>query len=291
MKKVRSVQKLALELGMERVDLFTRILDLNRKHDLDIDNYDDLEEWQCTLIRVIVSEDYAVRLLRKDKGFEGTYCYRTNPQYATVATYIANKNLNGKGTREIMDLVGDSAQETIKGTQMVAFAMREDGYEPRLSYVGGKQRRLWFKEGQITLDHENLLNGVKDFVKWTSIEGKSLSEIMTLTNAPTTPQKLGMILRELGYESRVIRADEDVQSRRWYKRDIVESRICDVTTKLVHLDLNGKRMEEIQLITGDVKPQHLGRILRDLGYECRITRKDGVQARRWYKPHSEVSFL
>lgn len=290
MKKVRNIKKLAMELNMEKVDLFTRVLELNEKYELNIDNYDDLEEWQCVLIRTVVSEEYAVRLLRKDKGFEGVYCYRTNPQYATVSTYIAYKNLNGKSTREIMDLVGDASQETIKGTQMVAFAMREAGYEPRLSYIGGKQRRLWFKEGQITLDHENLFNGVKDFVKWTSVEGKSLSEIMTLSNAPTTPQKLGMILRELGYESRIIRMDEDVQSRRWYKRDFVEPRVCDATTKLAQLDLNGKRMEEVQLMVEGMKSQHLGRILKDLGYECKITRKDGVQARRWYKADT-VSFL
>ena len=290
MKKERSIRKLALELNIDRVELFDRVLGLNQKHELNIDNFDALEEWQCVLIKTVVSEDYAVRLLRKDKGFEGVYNYRTNTQYVNVATFIEDKNLNGKSVTEVMELVSDSIQETIKGTQMVAFAMREAGYEPRVSYTGGKQRRLWFKEGQITLDHENLLNGVRDFVKWTSIDGKSLSEIMTLTNAPTSPQKLGMILRELGYESKITRTDEDVQSRRWYKRDIVEPRICDATTKLAKLDLNGKRMEEIQLIAEGMKSQHLGRILRDLGYECKITRENGTQARRWYKEET-VSFL
>jgi len=294
MRHSKTLKAISNELNISEADVFSRVMDLNMRYGLDIDKMDDLEDWQYQLIRASLSEKHLVRLLRKDVGFNGTKNnYRSNPQYPTIIDFAESKNFNGKSTREIMEFVMREVGIAVRGTQMVGFAMREAGYESKVMYEEGKQRRVWFKKGYMSEDRVNIKNAVEYYLKWNNVnDGFTMSEILSLTDLSVTPQVLGPILREIGYNSRPTRDESTGEMvRGWYHVGHTDAAKANAKEVLSNLDINGLTMDEIKELSGlTLRSQDIGAVLKELGCDCRITRVNSSQRRRWYKPEQPSFF-
>ncbi|QGT52270.1 hypothetical protein [Vibrio phage MZH0603] len=293
MRNRKTLKAISNELNMSEADVFSKVMDLNMRYKLDIDKMDDLEDWQYQLIRAVLSEKHLVRLHRKDTGFDTLNNYRTNPHYVTVCDFAEQKDFNGKGTKEIMDYISYEIGATVRGTQMVAFAMREAGYENKIIYEGTKQRRAWFKKGYVSEDRTNTKNAVEYYLKWNNVnDGFTMSYILSATNLSVKPQVLGSILREIGYDSRPMRDEATGEMvRGWYHVGRIDAAKTNAKEVLSNLDINGLTMDEIKELSGlTLRSQDIGAVLKELGCECRITRVNSSQRRRWYKPEQPSFF-
>lgn len=294
MRDRKTLTTIANELKISEAEVSSEVINLNTRYELNIDNFDDLEDWQYQLIRAVLSKSHLVRLLRKDKGFGGNkYNYRYNPHYSTVVDFAEKNNLNGRSITEITDLIMRDSGTCIRGTQMVAFAMREAGYEKKVTYEDGRQRRVWIKEGYVSEDRINIKNAVEYYLKWNNVEdGFNITDLIHSTGLAVTPQVLGPILREIGYNNKSTRDETTGEMvRRWYRSGDTDATKTNTKEVLSNLDINGLTMDEIKELSGlTLRSQDIGAVLKELGCDCRITRVNSSQRRRWYKPEQPSFF-
>lgn len=211
------INTLAEQLDTDVSTLLSHITDLDRTYDLGITDVYNLTRKQYEIIRSVYDVAYLVRLLKGGKS-DRKYDYRNTPDYHDLCDWIKVNNLHCTSTKEIQSKL--PSHICSRGKQTIACAMRAEGYETKVMYLGdGKQGRRWVNHNTLWTDSDHPL-----LVKWVldkDLSGLSIEEMQQQIPdfiSTNTKQYVAAALKEAGYESRIVIIEETgKQGRRWFK--------------------------------------------------------------------------
>ena len=136
------IKTLSQQTGVSEQELTLLINELNESHNLHIP--DTFTKGQYDILRSLLDSDYLIKRIK-------SLSPRSNFALPTVLDkWIRVNDLSGLSTRDIEDMAHGGPY---KGLKQVSRAMRENGYESKVIYLGGDmQGRRWFKTGD-TVDN------------------------------------------------------------------------------------------------------------------------------------------
>lgn len=142
-----SIENLSMILNIELGEMLIKATAIDKKYNLGVIDFDNLERVQYDVIRSALDTDYMVSVIRGEPS-DRKYNYSRTPIYRDLVAWLSDYNLNEFSTADVKATLPNHLKKC--GMQTVAAAMRALGYENKMVYLekegsNKKQGRRWYK--------------------------------------------------------------------------------------------------------------------------------------------------